>query len=72
MVDILPQEASKRKAKEEDRIERAGIDLQSLVRNAYLELSVRFKERFVVIDGHDTIENIHGSILAELRRRNIL
>ena len=72
LVDILPQEASKRKAKEEDRIERAGIDLQSLVRNAYLELSVRFKERFVVIDGHDTIENIHGSILAELRRRNIL
>ena len=72
LVDILPQEASKRKAKEEDRIERAGIDFQSLVRNAYLELSVRFKERFVVIDGHDTIENIHGSILAELRRRNIL
>ena len=72
LVDILPEEASKRKSKEEDRIERAGIELQTLVRNTYLELSIRFKERFVVIDGHETIENIHTSILDELRRRQII
>ena len=71
-IDILPEEASKRKNKEEDRIEGAGIEFQTLVRNTYLELSIRFKERFIVIDGHDTIENIHKSILAELRRRQIL
>ena len=71
-VDILPEEASKRKNKEEDRIEGAGIEFQALVRNTYLELSIRFKERFIVINGHDTIENIHKSILAELRRRQIL
>ena len=72
LVDILPEEASKRKSKEEDRIERAGIELQTLVRNTYLELSIKFKERFVVIDGHETIENIHTSILDELRRRQII
>jgi dTMP kinase len=71
-VDILPEEASKRKNKEEDRIEGAGIEFQTLVRNTYLELSIRFKERFIVINGHDTIENIHESILTELRRRQIL
>jgi dTMP kinase len=71
-VDILPEEASKRKNKEEDRIEGAGIEFQTLVRNTYLELSIRFKERFIVINGHDTIENIHKSILTELRRRQIL
>lgn len=71
-VDILPEEASKRKNKEEDRIEGAGIEFQTLVRNTYLELSIRFKERFIVINGHDTIENIHKSILTELRRREIL
>jgi len=71
-VDILPEEASKRKNKEEDRIEGAGIEFQTLVRNTYLKLSIRFKERFIVINGHDTIENIHKSILAELRRRQIL
>ena len=72
LVDILPEEALKRKSKEEDRIERAGIELQTLVRNTYLELSIKFKERFVVIDGHETIENIHTSILNELRRRQII
>ena len=72
LVDILPEEASKRKSKEEDRIERAGIELQTLVRNTYLELSIKFKERFVVIDGHETIENIHTSILNELKRRQII
>ena len=72
LVDILPEEASKRKSKEKDRIERAGIELQALVRNTYLELSIKFKERFVVIDGHETIESIHASILDELRRRQII
>lgn len=71
-VDILPEEASKRKSKEKDRIERAGIELQTLVRNTYLELSIRFKERFFVVDGHETIENIHNAIINELNRRQIL
>ena len=70
-IDILPEEASKRKSQEKDRIERAGIDLQVRVRNAYLDLSSRFQSRIVIIDGHDTIENIHGNILAELRRREL-
>jgi len=72
LVDILPEEASKRKSREKDRIERAGIELQTLVRNTYLELSIRFKERFVVVDGHETIENIHNAIINELKRRHIL
>ena len=33
-IDIDPKEAQKRKNQEEDRIERAGIDLQDRVRNA--------------------------------------
>lgn len=72
LVDILPEEASKRKSREKDRIERAGIELQTLVRNTYLELSIRFKERFFVVDGHETIENIHNAIINELKRRQIL
>jgi len=70
-VDVLPEEASRRKSQEKDRIERAGIELQANVRNAYLDLANRFQERFVVVDGHDSIKNIHGSILAELRRRQL-
>ncbi|MCS5616285.1 MAG: dTMP kinase [Candidatus Marinimicrobia bacterium] len=70
-IDVLPEEAVRRKSKEKDRIERAGIELQTRVRKAYLELSNRFQERFVIIDGHESIDDIHGSILAELRRRKL-
>ena len=70
-IDVLPEEAVRRKSKEKDRIERAGIELQTRVRKAYLELSNRFQERFVIIDGHDSIDDIHSSILAELRRRKL-
>ena len=70
-IDVFPEEAVRRKSKEKDRIERAGIELQTRVRKAYLELSNRFQERFVIIDGHDSIDDIHGSILAELRRRKL-
>ena len=51
-IDIDPKEAQKRKNQEEDRIERAGIDLQARVRNAYIELAQRFKERYASIDGN--------------------
>ena len=71
-VDVLPEEASKRKSLEKDRIERAGIQLQTNVRNAYLSLASRFQERFVVIQGHNTILNIHESILKELKRRQLI
>ena len=70
-IDVLPEEAVRRKSKEKDRIERAGIELQTRVRKAYLELSNRFQERFVIIDGHESIDDIHGSILAELIRRKL-
>ena len=71
-VDVLPEEASRRKSLEKDRIERAGIQLQTNVRNAYLSLASRFQERFVVIQGHNTIPNIHESILKELKRRQLI
>lgn len=70
-VDVLPEEAIRRKSKEPDRIERAGIELQMRVRNIYLDLANRFQDRFVVLDGHESIENIHGDILSELRRRKL-
>ena len=70
-VDVLPEEAIRRKSQEPDRIERAGIELQMRVRKIYLDLANRFQERFVVLDGHESIENIHGDILSELRRRKL-
>ncbi|MEC9475358.1 MAG: dTMP kinase [Candidatus Neomarinimicrobiota bacterium] len=71
LIDLQPQEALKRKNNENDRIEKAGMDLQVRVRNSYLEIAKRFHERIVILDGHDEINNIHQQILEELSRRKI-
>ena len=72
LIDLHPQEAIKRKNNENDRIEKAGMDLQLRVRNSYLEIAKRFHERIVILDGHDEINNIHQQILEELSRRKII
>ena len=71
-IDVLPEEALKRKNQEKDRIEMAGIELQIRVRNAYLELAKRFESRYIIIDGHDSIENIHDVIINHIKQRKYL
>jgi dTMP kinase len=71
-IDVLPEEALKRKNQEKDRIEMAGIELQSRVRNAYLELAKRFQSRYIIINGHDSIENIHDVIINHIKQRKYL
>ena len=71
-IDVLPEEALKRKNQEKDRIEMAGIELQSRVRNAYLEIAKRFQSRYLIIDGHDSIDNIHDIIISHIKQRKYL
>ena len=71
-IDIDPKEAQKRKNQEEDRIERAGIDLQDRVRNAYIELAQRFKERYVSIDGNASVNTIHEKIINEIKMKQLI
>ena len=72
LIDLHPEEAIKRKDIENDRIEKAGIDLQINVRNAYLEIAKRFDGRIVVLDGHNQVNIIHQKIVKELSRRKII
>ena len=71
-IDIDPKEAQKRKNQEEDRIERAGIDLQARVRNAYIELAQRFKERYASIDGNASVKTIHEKIINEIKMKQLI
>ena len=71
-IDVLPEEALKRKNQEKDRIEMAGIELQSRVRNTYLEIAKRFQSRYIIIDGHDSIDNIHDIIISHIKQRKYL
>ena len=72
LIDLHPEEAIKRKDVENDRIEKAGIDLQINVRNTYLEIAKRFDDRIVVLDGHNQVNIIHQKIVKELSRRKII
>ena len=72
LIDLHPEEAIKRKDIENDRIEKAGIDLQINVRNAYLQIAKRFDDRIVVLDGHNQVNIIHQKIVKELSRRKIV
>ncbi len=63
LIDLHPEEAIKRKDVENDRIEKAGIDLQINVRNTYLDIAKRFDDRIVVLDGHNQVNIIHQKIV---------
>ncbi len=62
-IDIDPADAEKRINKKFlDRIENAGIKFQTKVRKSYLKIAKLFPERIHIINGNDTIQNIHDSI----------
>jgi len=62
-IDIDPVSAEQRfKNNSLDRIESAGIKFQTKVRESYLKIAKLFPTRFRIINGSDTIQNIHNSI----------
>lgn len=63
LIDISSVEAKNRSVvSDPDRIESVGLEFQEEVRNLYLDLADRFPERFLKIDGNESIEVIHGRI----------
>jgi dTMP kinase len=67
-IDIpvgVANERKKKKAKGKlDRIELGDMDFYNRVRNGYLEIA-RQEERFKVIDGTQSIQNINNHIISE-------
>ena len=62
-IDISSEEGLKRSSTlNPDRIESAGLKFQEKVRGQYLKLAQMYPNRFVIIDGTDSIKGIHGTI----------
>ena len=62
-IDISSEEVLKRSGTlNPDRIESAGLKFQEKVRGQYLKLAQMYPNRFVIIDGTDSIKGIHGTI----------
>ena len=63
LIDIKPEDAMMRSGLTSlDRIEGAGIDLQKDVQKTYLSLAKEFSNRFIILDGYDSISSIHSII----------
>ena len=63
LIDIKPEDAVLRAGlTSPDRIEGAGVDLQKDVQKTYIKLAKEFSNRFIVLDGYDSISSIHSII----------
>ena len=69
LIDLEPTYALKRRGKSSlDRIEKIGCNFQEKVREQYLKLA-RNNKRFILINGEDSVENIHSMILNSVKRK---
>ena len=71
-----PAEIGLSRIKSKDRLEIEPIDFHERIRQEYLQLTLLDPERYLVIDGRQTIEEIHHEIIARVGeipglRRNI-
>jgi len=69
LIDIDPEVARTRQTGELDRIEKAGISFQTRVRAGYLERVAANPNRWVVVPGTGSIEQVFAAIQTELAPR---
>jgi len=67
LVEIDAETAAARVGGTRDRIERAGEELWERVAEAYRALAARYPERYVVVDGKRSIEEIAAEIRDHVR-----
>lgn len=69
-IDVTADEGHKRlNSKHPDRIEGAGKIFQEKVREQYLKLAQIYSERFIVLDGEKTPEEIHRTVWLEINKK---
>ena len=50
-----------------DRFERLDVKFYEKVRKGYLDLSVKYPKRIVVVDGTKSVENIHKAVMEKIK-----
>jgi dTMP kinase len=66
-VEVAEQRRQKKLSEHLDRIEISDMDFFSRVRNGYLELA-KNDNRFRILNGTDSVENIQGKIINEIEK----
>ena len=69
-IDVSAAEGQRRRhSGNQDRIEGAGHEFQERVREQYIKLAHMFSNRFIIIDGTLSPDEIHQIILNEIQNR---
>ena len=67
LIDISVEEGFARKINDKiDRIESSGYDFFNKVRNGYLEIAKNNENRFIIINGSKTVDEIHNNIIQNI------
>ncbi|MCH6573748.1 MAG: dTMP kinase [Bacteroidetes bacterium] len=66
-VEVAEQRRKEKLSEHLDRIENSDKDFYSRVRNGYLELA-KSENRFRILNGTDSVENIHEKIINEIEK----
>ena len=70
LVDLPVEESFSRISdRRKDRMESEDFDFHRRVREGFLKLSEKEPERFLVLDGRESVEELHRKILSEVLRR---
>jgi len=69
LIDLDPEIALQRKKADLDRLEKEDLEFHQRVRNGYLEIARPNTERFVMIDGKQSIEVIQDEIFMEVKSK---
>ena len=73
-LDLTPEQAFKRKGgvDKNDRLELSGMKFHNDVYKGYKELSLKYPERFIVIDASGTKEQTQAKIISALKEKGII
>ncbi len=69
LLDVDPNEASERLGEDLDRIEAAGSDLASLVRDSYHDFAAEHPDRWAIVDGNGTVDEVAGRVATVVQER---
>ena len=69
-IDVEPEIGAKRSGFSKDRIESAGLEFQSRVRQSYIKLSTLFNDRYLTLDGNQEKKIIHKKIVSHLLEKD--
>ncbi len=72
LIDIPVEEGMRRIKREKDRIENEDVQFHHKLREGFLKIAQKEKNRIIIIDGTDSKEKIFQQILEILEKRNII